>query len=57
MGKSNSANNQRSNAKNPNNAAYKASADNKSNQMNSNNSAYKSSRSSDESDSESEGGF
>ena len=56
MGKSNSANNQRSNAKNPNNASYKASVDNRSNQMNSNSSTYKSSRS-NESDSESETAF
>ena len=41
MGKSNSANNARSNSMNPNNASSKASADNRSNQMNSNNSASK----------------
>lgn len=40
----NNANGQRSNAKNPNNAAFKSAGDNRSNQMNPNNTAYRSSR-------------
>nr|MDO8088447.1 hypothetical protein [Candidatus Sigynarchaeum springense] len=37
MGKHHSANDQRSNSLNPNNAAFKASQDNRSNQLNPNN--------------------
>ena len=40
----NKSNNQRANAKNPNNPAYKANRDNSSNQLNPNNPAYDSSR-------------
>ena len=41
MGKGHSRNDQRSNSKNPNNPAYKASADNRSNQLNPNNPEHK----------------
>lgn len=44
-GKGPSPNDQRSNALNPNNAAYQAAQSNHSDQMNSNNSAYSKSRS------------
>ncbi len=43
-GGSRSANNQRSNVKNPNNPAYKAAMNNRSNQSNPNNASYESSR-------------
>ena len=43
-GRSQSRNGQRSNVHNPNNAAYKAVADNRSDQMNANNSAHTGSR-------------
>lgn len=36
--------NQRADAKNPNNQAYKAATDNRANQLNPNNAAYRSSR-------------
>ena len=39
--KSRGAKNQRSNSKNPNNPAYKASVDNRSSQLNPNNEEYK----------------
>jgi len=42
MGKKHSSNDQRSNSKNPNNPAYKASTDNRSNQLNPNNPEYES---------------
>jgi len=45
-----SRNAQRSNSKNPNNPAYKASKDNSSNQINPNNPAYESSRESERED-------
>ena len=41
MGKGRSANDNRSDSMNPNNAAYQASADNRSDQLNPNNPEYK----------------
>ncbi|MBA7672785.1 hypothetical protein ES703_80972 [subsurface metagenome] len=41
MGKQRSSNDNRSNSKNPNNPAYKASVENRSNQLNPNNPEYK----------------
>ena len=41
MGKSKSSNNQRSDSRNPNNTAYRASVDNRANQLNPNNREYK----------------